>query len=142
MRELEMFLRNLDSWVEDQRRALEIIRKYRESLESRDRLEMVLTLRFICQRMLKTVKGFDTWLHSPFIVGPMPLEVIREVREKLLNIMLRMLEISIKHVEEYRDYVEKMLQNKTILTVPEETGSEESYGESFEREARGETYRM
>ncbi|RLE56635.1 MAG: DUF2153 domain-containing protein [Thermoprotei archaeon] len=134
MRDVETFLRNLDVWVEDQKRVLEFIRRYRSKLDKCDRLDLILTIRYVCSRMLKTIKGFETWLQSPFIVGPMPLEVVKEVQERLSNIMLKILDLSIEHVNEYRNHLVKLLESREELH-PLFEEEEEERGETS-RESR------
>ncbi len=90
------FLRNLTIWVKEQTAIAKELEEILKNIDKLDRLELLALSRFLSNRIYKTIKGFETWLQTPMIVGPMPPQVTEDVKEKLFKTAKRVLELSDK----------------------------------------------
>ncbi|MEM0084615.1 MAG: DUF2153 family protein [Candidatus Methanomethylicia archaeon] len=112
-------IQNIESWVNSQKRFLEYVKKSEGELEAADRLSLIIAARAACSQIARTIKGFDAWLQNPLIIGLMPLEMVKEVQEKLWSIMKIITEFDIQHTEKYGEYLKKVIeQGKIIPPLP------------------------
>ncbi|MEM1550205.1 MAG: DUF2153 family protein [Candidatus Methanomethylicia archaeon] len=112
-------IQNIESWVNSQKRFLEYVKKSESELEAADRLSLIIAARAACSQIARTIKGFDAWLQNPLIIGLMPLEMVKEVQEKLWSIMKIITEFDIQHTEKYGEYLKKVIeQGKIIPPLP------------------------
>lgn len=108
------FLRHLLEWVEEQKRILETLRKSEKDLEKADRLMRILAARVACYHISRTIKGFESWLQNPLIIGVMPEEMVKEMQQKLWEIMYMLIEYDIKHTKEYHDFLKKAIEEQKL----------------------------
>ncbi len=108
-------IKRLNAWIEDQKKFLEYTKMSMKELEKADRLTLVIAARTACSQILRTIRGFDGWLQNPVVIGLMPYEMIREVQQKLWEIMIEVTNFDIKHTSEYRDYLKKVLEEGKVL---------------------------
>lgn len=112
-------IQNIESWVNSQKKFLEYVKKSESELEAADRLSLIIAARAACSQIARTIKGFDAWLQNPLIIGLMPLEMVKEVQEKLWSIMKIITEFDIQHTEKYGEYLKKVIeQGKVIPPLP------------------------
>ncbi|MCX8168805.1 MAG: DUF2153 domain-containing protein [Candidatus Methanomethylicia archaeon] len=118
-------IQNIESWIDSQKKFLDYIKKSERDLDGADRLSLVIASRAACSQIARTIKGFDAWLQNPLIIGLMPLEMIKEIQERLWFIMKQLTEFDITHTEKYGEYLKKVLeQGKTIPPIPMEEEEE------------------
>jgi hypothetical protein len=108
------FFVNLYDWVEKQKKLLELAKQSLENLKDADRLTLLTSSRTACYHISRTLKGFDNWLNNPAITTVMPKEMLKEIQEKLWDIMLKIIEFDIKHTSQFLDYITK----EKITTIP------------------------
>ncbi|MEM2534419.1 MAG: DUF2153 family protein, partial [Candidatus Nezhaarchaeales archaeon] len=76
-----------------------------------------------CYHIARTIRGFDSWLQNPMVIGLMPIEMAKEVQEKLYEIMLTLMEFDIKHTSEFADLLSKLMEEgklpKILFEKPE-----------------------
>jgi hypothetical protein len=116
------FLANLYNWVEQQKKLLELIKQSLENLKDADRLTLLTASRTACYHISRTIKGFDNWLNNPAITTVMPKEMLKEIQEKLWDIMMKIIEFDIKHTSQFLDYItkEKITAIPSLLIPKEE----------------------
>jgi len=118
-REKPAIIQNIESWVNAQKKFLEYVKKSESELEKADRLSLIIAARAACSQISRTIKGFDAWLQNPLIIGLMPPEIVKEVQEKLWEIMKMLTEFDIQHTEKYGEYLKKIIeQGKIIPPIP------------------------
>jgi hypothetical protein len=108
------FFVNIHDWVEKQKKLLELIKQSLENLKDADRLTLLTASRTACYHISRTIKGFDNWLNNPAITTVMPKEMLKEIQEKLWDIMMKIIEFDIKHTSQFLDYITK----EKITTIP------------------------
>lgn len=102
------FLKSLAEWVENQKKILSASKEADKELEAADRLMQVLASRNACYHIARTIKGFESWLQNPMVIGLMPKEMADEVRRKLWEFMRELMEFDIKHTSEFMNLLKKM----------------------------------
>ena len=80
-----------------------------QELEKADRLMLILAARVACYHISRTIRGFESWLQNPLVIGLMPKEMVREMQKRLWDIMYSLMEYDIKHTGEYHDFLKKAL---------------------------------
>lgn len=111
------FLKNLMLWVLEQKKAIDTLRKSEKDIEKADRLMQILAARVACTYIMRTIKGFESWLQDPLVIGLMPEEMVREMRAKLWKIMYELMEYDIKHTSEYHDYLKKVYEERKMPLI-------------------------
>ena len=106
----EAILRNLERWIEEQKRILKVIKEGEKELEGADRLALVLNSRIACHHISRTIKSFDNWLQDSFIISSMPPEMLATIQKTLWGIMCQLIGFDIKHTDEYREYLQKAIK--------------------------------
>jgi len=102
------FLKSLMDWVEAQKKILNAFKEADKELENADRLMQVLASRNACFHIARTIKGFESWLQNPLVIGLMPKEMADEVRRKLWDLMKEVMEFDIKHTSDFTNLLKKM----------------------------------
>ncbi|MEM2380837.1 MAG: DUF2153 family protein [Candidatus Nezhaarchaeales archaeon] len=95
-------------WVEAQKKILNAFKEADKELENADRLMQVLASRNACFHIARTIKGFESWLQNPLVIGLMPKEMADEVRRKLWDLMKEVMEFDIKHTSDFTNLLKKM----------------------------------
>jgi len=103
-----VFLKSLMEWVEAQKKILNAFKEADKELENADRLMQVLASRNACFHIARTIKGFESWLQNPLVIGLMPKEMADEVRRKLWDLMKEVMEFDIKHTSDFTNLLKKM----------------------------------
>ncbi|MEM1537781.1 MAG: DUF2153 family protein [Candidatus Nezhaarchaeales archaeon] len=103
-----VFLKSLMDWVEAQKKILNAFKEADKELENADRLMQVLASRNACFHIARTIKGFESWLQNPLVIGLMPKEMADEVRRKLWDLMKEVMEFDIKHTSDFTNLLKKM----------------------------------
>lgn len=111
------FLKSLTEWVESQKKALEGAKESLKELEGADRLMLILASRNACYHIARTIRGFDSWLQNPMVIGLMPPEMAKEVQEKLYEIMFMLMEFDIKHTSEFVDLLSKLIDEGKLPKI-------------------------
>jgi len=111
------FLKGLIEWIEGQKKALEGVKESLKELEGADRLMLILASRNACYHIAKTIRGFDSWLQNPVVIGLMPLEMVKEVQRKLYEIMFTLMEFDIKHTSEFVDLFSKLMDGGKLPRI-------------------------
>ncbi len=111
------FLKSLTEWIESQRKTLEGVKESLKELEGADRLMLILASRNACYHIARTIRGFDSWLQNPMVIGLMPLEMAKEVQEKLYEIMFMLMEFDIKHTSEFVDLLSKLIDEGKLPKI-------------------------
>ncbi|MEZ0346680.1 MAG: DUF2153 family protein [Infirmifilum sp.] len=125
---IKLFANNLTTWVEAQKTFLNSARSIESELENADRLELILATRAAFAHMIKTIDAFDKWLQDPFIVGHMPREMLLEIQKNVWNILIKLLELDIKHTSDFRDRLLTLSESgklNPILFAPREESKRE-----------------
>ncbi|RLF25187.1 MAG: DUF2153 domain-containing protein [Thermoprotei archaeon] len=112
-----LFLRNLSEWVEEQKKILRALKQSEKELEDADRLMLVLAARVACYHISRTIRGFESWLQNPLVIGLMPTEMVREMQKKLWEIMYTLIEYDIKHTSDYQGYLKKALSEQKLPSL-------------------------
>jgi len=123
------FLRNLDEWVRNQRKVLEIFREFEKEIETSDRLNLIVATRAAFQHMIRTIKAFDNWLQDPVIISHLPREMLVEVWRVMYQVLERLLEIDIKHTSEVRSLLEELAKQgklNPLVAAAKESSEEET----------------
>lgn len=110
-------LRNLIDWIEEQKRTLRMLKRSEDELRDADRLMLILAARVACYHISRTIRGFESWLQNPLVIGLMPREMVREMQRRLWNIMYELMEYDIKHTTEYHDYLKKAMEEKKLPSL-------------------------
>ncbi len=105
-----LILKNLRDWIEEQKRILKTLKMSERELEDADRLMLILAARVACYHISRTIRGFESWLQNPLVIGLMPKEIVREMQKRLWNIMYELVEYDIKHTGEYHDFLQKIMK--------------------------------
>ncbi|HDO20651.1 MAG: DUF2153 domain-containing protein [archaeon GB-1845-036] len=108
-------LKNIEAWIEGQKRFLEYSRKSEEILKNADRLSLMIAARTACSQIIKTIKGFDAWLQNPLVIGLMPHKMLKEVQEQLWRIMYELTLFDIEHTGKYKEHLKKIIEEGKIL---------------------------
>ena len=111
------FLKSLTDWVESQKKALEGAKEALKDLEQADRLMLILASRNACYHIARTIRGFDSWLQNPMVIGLMPMEMAKEVQKKLYEIMFMLMEFDIKHTSEFVELLSKMIEEGKLPKI-------------------------
>ena len=125
------FLRNLEEWVNTQRRVLETFQNVAEEVEKGDRLALIIATRMAFQHMMKTIKAFDNWLQDPVIISHLDKKMLLEVWTTMYEILQKLLAIDIKHTGEVKELLESLArENKLnpLVAIAPSRGSEEEAG--------------
>jgi len=117
-----VFLRNLAEWINEQKRLLELFKKSEEDLKKADRLMLILAARVACYHISRTIRGFESWLQNPLVIGAMPEEMVRDMWKHLWDIMLKLVEYDIKHTGDYYDYLKKAMAENKLPVLLFQTG--------------------
>ncbi|MEM2058528.1 MAG: DUF2153 family protein [Thermoproteota archaeon] len=111
------FLKSLTEWVEGQKKTMEGAKEALKDLEGADRLMLILASRNACYHIARTIRGFDSWLQNPMVIGLMPAEMAREVQKKLYEIMFILMEFDIKHTSEFVDLLSKLIDEGRLPRI-------------------------
>ncbi|RLF20124.1 MAG: DUF2153 domain-containing protein [Thermoprotei archaeon] len=123
-----VFLRNLAEWVNEQKKLLELFKKSEEDLKKADRLMLILAARVACHHISRTIRGFESWLQNPLVIGVMPEDMVREMWKQLWDIMLKLVEYDIKHTSDYYNYLKKALAENKLPPLLFQTRLERGRG--------------
>ncbi|RLE81314.1 MAG: DUF2153 domain-containing protein [Thermoprotei archaeon] len=104
---VDIFTR-LDSWIETQKKNLDLLKNMEKELEEADRLSLLLATRVACRYINDIIRDFDTWLENPTVLYLMPEPMLKELRAKLWDVMYELIKFDIKHTSEYRNYLKKL----------------------------------
>jgi len=104
----ESFVSHLAEWVKLQKTLLETVKKLNDNIKKGDRLTLIIATRTAFHHMMRTIKAFDQWLQDPFIIEHMPREMLEEVWNNIFDIMLKLLELDIKHTSQFRELILKL----------------------------------
>ncbi len=135
------FFESLSNWVEMQKKAKNTFENLYENVKKGDRLDLILATRAAFQHMIRTLKAFDSWLQDPLIISHMPREYLEEVWEVVYRLLIKLLELDIKHTSEFKDYLEK-LQKEGKLNPLTSTGLFQQAESTRRAERRGVTLSM
>lgn len=111
---MSSFIRNLDQWVERQRKVKELFEKAEENYINADRLELITLSRMAFQQMERTIEAFDQWLKDPLIISHMPREMLIELWTKLRDILYSLIDLDIEHTEKFAEHFSKLLESGEI----------------------------
>lgn len=104
----ESFVSHLAEWVKLQKTLLETVKKLNDNIKKGDRLTLIIATRTAFQHMMRTIKAFDQWLQDPFIIEHMPRDMLEEVWNNIFDIMLKLLELDIKHTSQFKELILKL----------------------------------
>jgi len=110
----ESFASHLTEWVKLQKTLLETVKKLNDSIKKGDRLTLIIATRTAFQHIMRTIKAFDQWLQDPFIIEHMPREMLEEVWNNIFDILLKLLELDIKHTSQFRDLIIKLAKEDKL----------------------------
>ncbi len=110
----ESFVSHLAEWVKLQKTLLETVKKLNDNIKKGDRLTLIIATRTAFQHMMRTIKAFDQWLQDPFIIEHMPREMLEEVWNNIFDIMLKLLELDIKHTSQFRELILKLAKEDRL----------------------------
>lgn len=110
----QTFASHITEWVKMQKNILEITKKLNENIKKGDRLTLVIATRTAFQHIMRTIKAFDQWLQDPFIIEHMPKEMLEEVWTSVYEILVKLLELDIKHTSAFRDYILKLAKEDRL----------------------------
>jgi hypothetical protein len=108
------FIRNIKEWVVRQKEVLKRAKESIDKLKDADRLELLMASQTACHVIEETLKGFLNWFKSPNVTTVMPKEMLKEVQEKLWNLMIEFLELDIEHTSKFLEYITK----EKVTTIP------------------------
>ena len=109
-------INRLENWVKDQKRFVEELQKYGNYIVSQDRLSFLLSAQAMLYYIERTLKDFESWLNNPMITSIMPIEMLRELEEKLREIAIMFVKLDIEHTSKYIDLLRKI---ETENAIPE-----------------------
>lgn len=110
----ESFVSHLAEWVKLQKTLLETVKKLNDNIKKGDRLTLIIATRTAFQHIMRTIKAFDQWLQDPFIIEHMPREMLEEVWNNIFDIMLKLLELDIKHTSQFRELILKLAKEDKL----------------------------
>ncbi|MCS7139218.1 MAG: DUF2153 domain-containing protein [Candidatus Nezhaarchaeota archaeon] len=111
------FIKSLTEWVESQKKILEGTKDALKDLEQADRLMLILAARSACYHIARTIRGFDSWLQNPMVIGLMPAEMAKEVQQKLYEIMFMLMEFDVKHTSDFVELLSKMMEEGKLPKI-------------------------
>lgn len=106
----------LENWVRDQKRFMSELEKFGEHINQQDRLALLLSAQAMLYYIERTLKDFESWLSNPLITSIMPVEILKELEERLRKIAIEFIKLDIEHTSKYTEMLRK-LEHENI--VPE-----------------------
>lgn len=98
----------LENWVKDQKRFMDELQKYGDYIVTQDRLSLLLSAQAMLYYIERTLKDFESWLNNPMITSIMPIDMLKELEERLRDIAIEFVKLDIDHTSRYVDILRKM----------------------------------
>ncbi len=114
---IDGLIRRLERWVSDQKRFVSELERFGEYISTNeDRLSLLYSAQAMLMYIERTLKDFETWLNNPVITSIMPMDLLKELEERLRKIVIDFVKLDIDHTSKYTELLRKL---STEPKVPE-----------------------
>ena len=107
----------LENWVRDQKKFMDELQKYGDYIVNQDRLSLLLSAQAMLYYIERTLKDFESWLNNPMITSIMPVEMLKELEERLRDIAIEFVKLDIDHTSKYIDMLKKIESTNEIPDI-------------------------
>ncbi|WP_069807725.1 DUF2153 family protein [Vulcanisaeta thermophila] len=107
----------LENWVRDQKKFMDELQKYGDYISSQDRLSLLFSAQAMLYYIERTLKDFESWLNNPMITSIMPIEMLKELEERLRDIAIEFVKLDVDHTSKYVDILKKMESENEIPDI-------------------------
>ncbi len=115
---IEGLIRRLEKWVLDQKRFVSELEKYGEYISgSEDRLSLLYSAQAMLMYIERTLKDFESWLNNPVITSIMPVDLLKELEEKLRKIVIEFVKLDIDHTSKYTELLKKISSEQSLPEI-------------------------
>lgn len=118
-------LNTLSEWVDMQKKTMELFKQVNESINTSDRLALVLVTRQAFQHMIRTLKAFDQWLNDPFILNYITKDMLVDVWSTTYKLLNELIELDVRHTLMVKEIAERMIKEGRMPIFMELRGYEE-----------------
>ncbi len=115
---IDGLIRRLERWVSDQKRFISELEKFGQYISSNeDRLALLYSAQAMLMYIERTLKDFETWLNNPIITSIMPIELLRELEERLRKIVIDFVRLDIEHTSKYTELLRKIYSESSVPEI-------------------------
>ncbi len=115
---IDGLIRRLERWVSDQKRFINELEKFGQYIASNeDRLSLLYSAQAMLMYIERTLKDFETWLNNPIITSIMPIDLLRELEERLRKIVIDFVKLDIDHTSKYTELLRKISNEPTVPEI-------------------------
>lgn len=93
------------------------MQKYGDYIVTQDRLSLLLSAQAMLYYIERTLKDFESWLNNPMITSIMPIDMLKELEERLRDIAIEFVKLDIDHTSRYVDILRKMENENEIPDI-------------------------
>ena len=115
---IDGLIRRLERWVSDQKRFINELEKFGQYIASNeDRLSLLYSAQAMLMYIERALKDFETWLNNPIITSIMPIDLLRELEERLRKIVIDFVKLDIDHTSKYTELLRKISNEPTVPEI-------------------------
>ncbi len=115
---IDGLIKRLERWVSDQKRFVSELEKFGQYISNTDdRLSLLYSAQAMLMYIERTLKDFESWLNNPVITSIMPLEMLKELEERLRKIVIDFVRLDIDHTSKYTELLKKISSEPTVPEI-------------------------